>query len=690
MSGKSAALRALLLALLTLWTGKPLNAFSPVPCLPSERRVKGTPHHGLWAISSRELRKREEGEKRVLLERRKKAAKRKLGKTATSTTTGKKTTSDASSSIGTKVKSTSVKKQKSKASLTQRLQRATAKAKAAAIEADYASKKQQVLEESSAKRPFSNSTATATRSSSTSSTRTSSTTEQPRLATLTQLTRIIDKELRAASDGTATFNVHGTTNPPPGITRDSMRSLLEENDAQWQKSQRQQQRAALAFGVNLTTTTTSATTNAHLVKHVAVVISKPLVQDQVTLEYACRLRTLAKAMQSDNSHEEENKKTSEEEEEEGDATNNEEGPYQPTVICFLGGTCSGNLVSDADAGYIYFKHLCEANQISLEGVDILLEKTTLGKGALKHVMRHLMKEYVPEWLKEPVRRTQGVATDSDDYEDEDDMEDDYHHRIIPTPFSVSRNKVQLHFTLFSSDYDLCRINDIHYRSPQQSVLRHLLELEQEGRGGNSNRGMVQTTWSYRFSTYPYVHFKDAMTAHLGKCYLLAEELTPVLVNIRGVVDGTEFFQRDNYRVLVSIRRSFVNDMEHFYKSQPSLKSTLRQYVSNSDYPLDVVLEGALLSLGRCLDLVRPAGLLIGYVPKDDWKTAERVLQHAVRQLRDACDPDHPLDPTDWGKLDHCYYDNGAGSKSATDFSENDLMELTQWRIQEEGDDDEEM
>ena len=151
---------------------------------------------------------------------------------------------------------------------------------------------------------------------------------------------------------------------------------------------------------------------------------------------------------------------------------------------------------------------------------------------------------------------------------------------------------------------------------------------------------------------------------------------------------TEFFQRDNYRLLVSIRRSFVTDMERFYQSQPSLKSTLRQYVSNSDYPLDIVLEGALLSLGRCMDLVRPAGLLIGYVPKTDWKNAEMVLEHAVRQMRDACDPDHPLDPVDWGKLGH-HYDQPADMEEAKDHSSEDLASLTNWRLQDALEEEEE-
>ena len=122
-------------------------------------------------------------------------------------------------------------------------------------------------------------------------------------------------------------------------------------------------------------------------------------------------------------------------------------------------------------------------------------------------------------------------------------------------------------------------------------------------------------------------------------------------------------------------------MENFYQSEPSLKATLREYVINSGYPLDVVLEGVLLSLGRCLDLVRPAGLLIGYVSKTDWKNAEILLENAVRQLRDACDPDQPLDPSEWGKLE-CHFDHPMDKDIPSDMSEAELTALNNWRLQE--------
>jgi len=624
-----------------------------------------------------------------------------------------------------------------KSALTTRLQQATARAKVAAEKVQRASQRQQA-EESFLLSGDQNKAIHHSRNSSNVNDKQQQQQQQQqpspgtvdrdeRLGTLRQLTKIIDKELLNGGydgGGRATFNsfnVHGTTNPPPGITQDSMRSLLEENEIQWKKrkgrqQQQQKQRHKGIFSINRQQQQQEEETTTKVIQHIAVIISKPLVQDQVTLEYACRLRSLARTIQDGQQRQREEKMTmtavtgtsapdddddnqNDNDDDTGD-DDEESGIYKPSIICFVGETTKGNLVADADAGYIYFKHLCASNDISLDGIDIMLEKSTLGKGALMRVMQHLRQEYIPEWLKDkpdlPSGAVRNPLLDSDnDNEDEDEDEDDELSEIQMKRRQQQSKKVHLHFTLFSCDYDLCRLNDIHYRSPQKSVLRPLLEIEDNEVEGTTSRARgqapvldsIETSWSYRYTPYPYIHAPDSVTAFLGKCYLMAEELTPVLVNIRSVVDGTEFFQRDNYRVLVSIRRSFVNDMERFYQNQPSLKSTLRQYVSRSDYPLDIVLEGALLSLGRCLDLVRPAGLLIGCVSNSDWKNAEMVLEHAVSQMRDACDPDHPLDPADWGLLDH-HYDPSAKKGHAVESSGNDLFAKTQWRV-EDGEEQEE-
>ena len=59
----------------------------------------------------------------------------------------------------------------------------------------------------------------------------------------------------------------------------------------------------------------------------------------------------------------------------------------------------------------------------------------------------------------------------------------------------------------------------------------------------------------------------------------------------------------------------------------------------------MILESALLSLGCCVDLVRPAGLLVSVVSSKNWRKALRALQHSLDEIRSVCDPDRPLRPT---------------------------------------------
>jgi len=146
---------------------------------------------------------------------------------------------------------------------------------------------------------------------------------------------------------------------------------------------------------------------------------------------------------------------------------------------------------------------------------------------------------------------------------------------------------------------------------------------------------------------------------LGQCFLLGEELTPLLVNLRGVVEQTEFFQRDNYLLLNSIRRSLVSLVEAMYTEKgPPIRAGVIQYFEESgrnqftkdDVKIIVVLESALLSLGRCIDLVKPAGLLVSSVPAAMWSKALFHLEESMSRIKTVCDPDQPLDATQWGKL----------------------------------------
>lgn len=153
---------------------------------------------------------------------------------------------------------------------------------------------------------------------------------------------------------------------------------------------------------------------------------------------------------------------------------------------------------------------------------------------------------------------------------------------------------------------------------------------------------------------------------------MAQELRPLLINLRGVSKQKEFFQRDNYLTLVATRRSLVTLLEEMNEAfrhnkqrktasglvPPNLKAQLQKTRvatsnmgrNNGCISTDVALESALLSLGRCMDLVRPAGTFSSKsVSREECKDAVRQLDHFL-DLMQRCDPDRPLPANDWGKL----------------------------------------
>ena len=361
--------------------------------------------------------------------------------------------------------------------------------------------------------------------------------------------------------------------------------------------------------------------------NVAIVFGKKLVRDQVTVEYASRIRTLARLFK------------------------NEPG-FRPSLVCFCGGIAEGSIVANSDAGYIFFRHICEAQGINLEGVSVCIDnKTKNDYEAVKYVTEAVKRKYVPDWLESS-----------------------------PETTSLMQKAIDVHFTLVSTEYHLCNINDVHHRSPEQSLMIGMETMGEEFQqqrpdygltttsfgskasssdmleNGRSIRGLVKTSWSFQYATYPYIYAKNDSVAFLGKCYLLGEELMPLLVNMKGVVDQKEFFQRDNYLMLASIRRSLVEEIEALHKPNFSRKKKLNNElrrikdVHGNERNVITILEGALLSLGRCVDLVKPAGLHVGSVSKEDWKKALKALEHSMNEIRSFCDPDRPLLPSELIKL----------------------------------------
>jgi hypothetical protein len=351
---------------------------------------------------------------------------------------------------------------------------------------------------------------------------------------------------------------------------------------------------------------------------VALVFGKALQQDQVTAEYAARIRALVQYMMEENLH--------------------------VDALCFCGPKTGDNHLATADAGYTFFRHLCASHNVDLSAVNIIMDRTSKDEAAvLVHLAKHLQAYYIADWLKEAALEETAPANDK---------------------YSLARNlrkKIHVHLELISTGYHLCNLNDIHHRSPGQSFLRPVELMRREYSSfaqyevwddddddeiAEERGGIVETSWSYRYATYPYLYAKEDAVAFMARCYLLGQELMPLFINLKGVVQEKEFFQRDNYLVLASIRRSLVSQMEELYKTKPTLRNDLR----TPGRDVNVALEGVVLSLGRCIDLVRPAGLLVGSVSKTDYERALRSLEHAVSQIQSVCDPDEPLDPSEWGKL----------------------------------------
>jgi hypothetical protein len=414
---------------------------------------------------------------------------------------------------------------------------------------------------------------------------------------LSQLTRVIDSQLYANGPRGTNRGDYPKIEGVVQNARDHMISLLGFNQVQgdWKMH------------------SSTSTFN------VAVVFGKELVRDQVTVEYASRIRTLARLFK-------------------------EEPEFRPKLVCFCGGIAGGSHVANSDAGYIFFRHMCEAQGIDLDGVSIYIDNSSKNDAeAVGHVTEEVKKRYIPKWLEDS-----------------------------PETTDLMQKMIDVHFTLVSTEYHLCNMNDVHHRSPEQSLLKEMENMGLEfldrprrtsfdrassGGGGHyAASGLVKTSWSFQYATYPYIYAKNDLVAFLGKCYLLAEELVPLLVNMKAVVDQKEFFQRDNYLILASIRRSLVEEIETLHKPSHSRKKTLNNELRRlkdmygNERDVISILEGALLSLGRCVDLVKPAGLHTGSVSKDDWKKALKALEHSMSEIRSYCDPDRPLMPSEWGKL----------------------------------------
>lgn len=329
-----------------------------------------------------------------------------------------------------------------------------------------------------------------------------------RVKSLTQLTRVIDSQLYANGPRGTRRGDYPKLDGLVQNARDNMISLLGFNQVQGD------------WKIHSSTST----------YNVAIVFGKELVRDQVTVEYASRIRTLARLFKN-------------------------EPEFRPSLVCFCGGIADGSHVANSDAGYIFFRHMCEAQGIDLNGVEICIDnKSRSDDEAINSVTETIKSTYIPKWLE-----------------------------ASPSTTDTMQKSINMHFTLISTEYHLCNINDVHHRSPERSLLNAMenigdsfmgnrnYSVQQKANAGRSSndffiyydddetgsfgdtqissdeqgvsqsnrppvRGLVKTSWSFQYATYPYIYAKSDSTVFLGKCFLLGEELMPLLVNMKGVVE----------------------------------------------------------------------------------------------------------------------------------------------------------
>ena len=117
------------------------------------------------------------------------------------------------------------------------------------------------------------------------------------------------------------------------------------------------------------------------------------------------------------------------------------------------------ILADADAGYTYFRHLCASQKVDLSAVDIIMDRTCKDEAAvLVHLVKHLQAHYIADWLQEAVLEKKPAVNE----------------------YSLAqRKKIHVHLELISTGYHLCNLNDIHHRSPGQSLLRPVELMRRE-------------------------------------------------------------------------------------------------------------------------------------------------------------------------------------------------------------------
>ncbi|PXF42381.1 hypothetical protein BWQ96_07901 [Gracilariopsis chorda] len=296
----------------------------------------------------------------------------------------------------------------------------------------------------------------------------------------------------------------------------------------------------------------------HATTHVVVVFGKHLIRDQLTVEYAKRIVTLVKQIAR--------------------------GALNPDVICFTGGNGLNDdgTISEAAAGYSFFRNICEEASIDVSRFQYILEHNS-----------HNTKENLRNVIEELRRRFGADALSA------------------------------CHFTLVSSDYHLIRIQEVHRLSPRQSVL---FPLE-----------VSASTWNCIFAAYQFCVSRDPATAFLGRAVVLANDLGILHVNLKGALDDREFVAKEN---LDRLNETFAK-MREMYRVIDSRTSTTGGFRTDMRNHAET-LELAIHHIREVHTLLGPLNETGASVPHGHLELAYELLTNAIRTMRSSMDPDRVL------------------------------------------------
>ena len=308
--------------------------------------------------------------------------------------------------------------------------------------------------------------------------------------------------------------------------------------------------------------------------HVAVVFGKRLRGGRVSVEYAKRLATLAKALAC--------------------------GSLSPDVLCFTGaarpepgmplpspsvvsipdkGTGGVIPLSEAAAGYLYFRGLCEELGVDMNAFDVILDESSSAAATCT-------RDNLSGVLAELSRRHGDDASS------------------------------RCHLTLVSSDYHLIRLQDEHRLSPSASALS---PLDASG-----------ATWTYLFAAYPFCVSRDATTAALGRITVLASDLSVVLSNLDAVLTHRRFMAPENVHRL-SDTLSRLRELSH---ATMAIGRRGRRAET---------LDGVVMSLRSVQNYLAPLRTPGGSPSRRHLHAARELLADVIGRLRSELDPDMSLD-----------------------------------------------